>query len=131
MHKRGTRCHLGESHREEDTPLPRQVPLPPSGRLSKQTPRAKEGRSENTTAEEEEGSQRGGIYTSPLKNQWSHDQEHPSSCPQTKRTGWIFFGLPLEFTGRAATEINSLIGNKIIERREKKERKKERVRDAD
>lgn len=35
MHKRGTRCHLGESHREEEAPLLYRVPLPPSGRLSK------------------------------------------------------------------------------------------------
>lgn len=34
MH-RGTWCHLGESHREEETSLPHRVSLPPSGRLSK------------------------------------------------------------------------------------------------
>lgn len=35
IHKRGTRCHLGRSHREEEAPLRHRVPLPPSGRLSK------------------------------------------------------------------------------------------------
>lgn len=69
------------------------------------------------------------LYVVPLESQWLRlGTSLFVSVDKTHRMPLIFFGRRLEFTGRAATGINSHIGNKICvretERREEREKEK-------
>jgi len=85
-------------------------------------------REKATASKEEEEKKRSAtrryLYVVPSKRASGRDQKHPSSCSWTKRTPLILLARPLEFAGRAAAGINSLIGL------EEKRRGRERERDA-
>jgi len=67
------------------------------------------------------------LYVVPLETQWPRPGTSLfMSTNKTHRMPLIFFDHRLEFTGRAATGINSLIGKKIWETERNKEREKKK-----